>query len=94
MSFLSLQSLWWINFICIIKNVFYNSYRYKDSFSTNGKLTKWNIETGYSFDADVDSYPRRTLVSGVKGGLEIIFNVVDEDLDYICGDSLQGYKVW
>lgn len=32
-------------------------------------------------------------MAGVKGGLSITFQVNDDDLDYVCGDSLQGFKV-
>ncbi|KAF2903796.1 hypothetical protein ILUMI_02373 [Ignelater luminosus] len=70
-----------------------NVSQYKDFFSTNGKLSEWSVESGYSETAGIEAYPKRTFVAGVKGGLSLTFYVHDDDLDYICGDSLQGFKI-
>ncbi|KAF2889903.1 hypothetical protein ILUMI_16270, partial [Ignelater luminosus] len=56
-------------------------------------LSQWSLEKGYQFGSDLDAFPRRTTVGGVHGGLELLFNLNSSDLDYLCGDAIQGYKV-
>ncbi|KAF2903797.1 hypothetical protein ILUMI_02374 [Ignelater luminosus] len=70
-----------------------NVAHYTDYFSTNGKLSEWSVETGYSEKAGTEAYPKRTIMAGVKGGLSITFLVNGDDLDFVCGDSLQGFKI-
>ncbi|KAK5641672.1 hypothetical protein RI129_010219 [Pyrocoelia pectoralis] len=58
------------------------------------KSRKWSLEKGYSPNETFDVFPRRTFTSGFKGGLTIeALNTNNSHLDYICGESLQGYKV-
>lgn len=39
------------------------------------------------------TYPRRALYAGAIFSLEGILTVYDEELDYSCGSSVQGFKV-
>lgn len=55
--------------------------------------TKWSIENGYDADSDLSSFPYRSVMSGLHGGLDLTLRVNSSDLDYFCGDTLQGYKV-
>ncbi|KAF2903803.1 hypothetical protein ILUMI_02380, partial [Ignelater luminosus] len=60
---------------------------------THQPKSQWSIERGYDKDADLNAFPLRTVVSGAAGGVDMILVTYDADLDYICGDALQGYKV-
>ncbi|KAF2892978.1 hypothetical protein ILUMI_13195 [Ignelater luminosus] len=55
--------------------------------------TKWSIEKGYQADSDLRSFPYRSVMSGLQGGLELTLLVNSSNLDYFCGDTLQGYKI-
>lgn len=56
------------------------------------RTSQWSLIEGYKNEKQ-NTYPRRALFSGAKAGLMLDFLSLDRDLDYICGDSLQGYKV-
>ncbi|CAG9833086.1 unnamed protein product [Diabrotica balteata] len=65
--------------------------QYKDFH--RAKLSNWTIENGYSLDDGAITYPRRALYAGAIFSLEGVLTVKDEDLDYSCGSSIQGFKV-
>lgn len=52
------------------------------------------MQSGYDVDADLDSYPRRSFIPSIAGGLRILLRVPREDIDYACIDSMQGFKVF
>ncbi|XP_031352521.1 pickpocket protein 28-like isoform X2 [Photinus pyralis] len=57
-------------------------------------VREWSLDKGYSTSDIDDSYPMRTFVSGALGGF--VFDAMTtkrKDLDYLCQESLQGYKV-
>ncbi|KAF5300619.1 hypothetical protein FQA39_LY11080 [Lamprigera yunnana] len=59
------------------------------------KVKTWSLDSGYP-DAEPikESYPRRTQLTGLEGGF--FFDgmyVNNSQLDYLCGESLQGFKV-
>lgn len=51
------------------------------------------MEHGYSSNADDDVIPKRTFLSGLKGGAIFYMFVNDSFLDTMCGDGVQGFKV-
>lgn len=51
------------------------------------------MEHGYSSEADDHVIPKRTFLSGLKGGAMFYMLVKDIFLDYLCGDGVQGFKV-
>uniref|UniRef100_A0A1Y1L3P6 Uncharacterized protein n=1 Tax=Photinus pyralis TaxID=7054 RepID=A0A1Y1L3P6_PHOPY len=56
-------------------------------------VREWSLDKGYSTSDIDDSYPMRTFVSGALGGF--VFDAMTtkrKDLDYLCQESLQGYK--
>lgn len=55
-------------------------------------MKSWSLEGGYPSNTGLNAFPRRTMISGVNGGLQIDFEVNEDELDYLCSD-LQGYKV-
>lgn len=57
-------------------------------------VREWSLDRGYSTSDLGDSYPMRTFVSGALGGF--VFDSMTtkrKDLDYLCQESVQGYKV-
>jgi amiloride-sensitive sodium channel len=60
---------------------------------TVGPKSKWTLQHGYDKDAGLDPYPLRAYLAGVKNGLQFNIETPRQDLDYACGDSLQGYRV-
>ncbi|KAF2903795.1 hypothetical protein ILUMI_02372 [Ignelater luminosus] len=66
---------------------------YRDSFSTFGKVSKYSIQSGYDPDATLDSYPRRSFIASIFGGLRVLLSIPREDIDYACIDAMQGFKV-
>ncbi|KAF5270640.1 hypothetical protein FQA39_LY01378 [Lamprigera yunnana] len=55
--------------------------------------TEWSLEKGYKDNADLYAFPRRTLISGSLGALDLTFMTLESDLEYLCGDGLQGYDI-
>ena len=55
--------------------------------------TSWSLQEGYSESAGLSPYPLRAYLAGAKNGLTLTILTVNEDLDYACKDSLQGYRV-
>ncbi|XP_056634912.1 pickpocket protein 28-like [Diorhabda sublineata] len=64
---------------------------YKDFHKT--KKSNWSIVHGYSLNDEAITYPRRALYAGAIFSLEGVLTVKDEDLDYSCGSSIQGFKI-
>lgn len=58
----------------------------------NIKNKLWSLEEGYPPNAGLNAYPRRTIISGVKGGFQVDFGIGEDAIDYVCSD-IQGYKV-
>ncbi|XP_068913463.1 pickpocket protein 28-like [Tenebrio molitor] len=85
--------------ICYTFNMLDRSYIYKEDvvhFKNNltvGPKSKWTLQHGYDKDAGLDPYPLRAYLAGVKNGLQFNIETPRQDLDYACGDSLQGYRV-
>ncbi|XP_031352525.1 pickpocket protein 28-like [Photinus pyralis] len=72
--------------------------RYSDNFNNSmkpkNKSRKWSLEEGYPPGETFDAFPRRTFMPGLDGGLTIDnIYVNNSHLDYLCGESLQGFKV-
>ncbi|KAK5640255.1 hypothetical protein RI129_011066 [Pyrocoelia pectoralis] len=67
---------------------YYNSRNIPNQRSSN-----WSLEKGYGDELDQDAMPRRTFIPGIVGGLQLTFWGESNNLDYICSDALQGYKV-
>lgn len=53
----------------------------------------WSLEHGYPPEVGRNTYPRRALFAGTSYALEAKLKVHQDDFDYFCGSSLQGYKV-
>ncbi|KAF2903802.1 hypothetical protein ILUMI_02379 [Ignelater luminosus] len=53
----------------------------------------WTLEEGYDKNAELDTFPRRTILSGIKGGLDLIFVTKSKDIDFLCSDAVPGYKI-
>ncbi|KAG5867983.1 hypothetical protein JTB14_023134 [Gonioctena quinquepunctata] len=55
--------------------------------------SNWTTDGGYSQYDGTKTYPRRALFAGAIFALEGILTVYDEEMDYVCGSSIQGFKV-
>ncbi|CAH1104796.1 unnamed protein product [Psylliodes chrysocephalus] len=55
--------------------------------------TNWSLENGYPITDGKNTYPRRALFSGVIFALEAKLTVYEEDLDYVCSSSIQGFMM-
>uniref|UniRef100_A0A182T5M0 Pickpocket n=1 Tax=Anopheles maculatus TaxID=74869 RepID=A0A182T5M0_9DIPT len=53
----------------------------------------WSMEQGYKPNLGLDVYPRRVVSSGSPAGLIVILKSDVEDMDYLCGNSFQGFQV-
>ncbi|RZB38942.1 ASC domain containing protein [Asbolus verrucosus] len=66
---------------------------YKNYQNIDQSATKWNIEHGYSEDADVDVYPKRALLAGARYALKFELKLPMEKADVTCRDSVSGYRI-
>lgn len=61
---------------------------------TQKRAATWNIDEGY--DKNVkhrDSYPFRAIDAGVQYSLIVILKIDNNDIDYLCGGTKQGFQV-
>ncbi|XP_018572878.2 pickpocket protein 28-like [Anoplophora glabripennis] len=65
---------------------------YKD-YHKAPRLSNWTIQYGYGENDSLITYPRRALFSGAIFALEAKLKIYEQDLDFACGSSVQGYKV-
>lgn len=56
------------------------------------KITNWTLENGYH-GFNRSSYPFRALASGTEGGLNIDLKSLIADIDSVCGQNVDGYKI-
>ncbi|XP_075163784.1 pickpocket 26 [Haematobia irritans] len=59
----------------------------------NPTTTDWNVEDGYSANANTETYPYRVLGSGAKAGLDLLLSGVEKDFDNLCRGPIQGFKL-
>lgn len=50
------------------------------------------MENGYPKNVR-DVYPRRVILSGNDNSFDVYILDIQDNLDYLCSDILQGYKV-
>ncbi|XP_052892633.1 pickpocket protein 28-like [Anopheles moucheti] len=58
----------------------------------NRSSANWSIEHGYRENLGLDVYPRRVVSAGSNARLEVLLKSDVEDMDYLCGDSFQGFQ--
>ncbi|XP_053668364.1 pickpocket protein 28-like [Anopheles marshallii] len=68
----------------------HTAYEY---MAENESSKMWNMDDGYSSGAGGDTYPRRAFGAGRRAGLVVILKVQKYDMDFLCGNSFQGFKV-
>uniref|UniRef100_A0A182WEP0 Pickpocket n=1 Tax=Anopheles minimus TaxID=112268 RepID=A0A182WEP0_9DIPT len=52
----------------------------------------WSMEQGYRASRGLDVYPRRIVSAGSTAGLVVLLKSDVEDMDYLCGNSFQGFQ--
>lgn len=64
------------------------------SIAAQKRASTWNIDDGYKNEIKLqDSYPFRSIDAGVQYSLSVILKINNNDIDYLCGGSQQGYKI-
>uniref|UniRef100_A0A182MR04 Pickpocket n=1 Tax=Anopheles culicifacies TaxID=139723 RepID=A0A182MR04_9DIPT len=53
----------------------------------------WSMEQGYRANVGLDVYPRRIVSAGSTTGLVVLVKSDIEDMDYLCGNSFQGFQI-
>lgn len=59
----------------------------------HGTRSNWTLEKGYDSHAGYDTYPRRVLGPGARGGFNIVVSAMIADYDYSCRGPVQGFKI-
>ncbi|CAH2014689.1 unnamed protein product [Acanthoscelides obtectus] len=72
-------------------------FHFKDYHQAN-KPADWDIDSGYNFDANMTrrsflNHPNNAYVTGYENGLHITFKQLASELDYLCPQNLQGFRV-
>lgn len=68
-------------------------YHFEDYQNVNASSMGWTLENGYSESEEIDTYPRRALLAGAKNALQLTLLTRKADIDYVCKNGLQGFKV-
>ena len=53
----------------------------------------WTLDSGYSSEANLLSYPYRSIGPGALAGLSVMLVAQEKNLEYGCSGPVQGYKV-
>ncbi|XP_035793837.1 pickpocket protein 28-like [Anopheles albimanus] len=53
----------------------------------------WTMEDGYKPGIGSRTYPRRVMSPGAQSGLLIFLRTGEQDMDFLCGNSFQGFQV-
>ncbi|XP_076265224.1 pickpocket protein 28-like [Rhynchophorus ferrugineus] len=53
----------------------------------------WTLDDGYGEEEGLKTYPRRASLAGVKNSLQVSLIAWNEDIDYTCKGSLEGFRV-
>ncbi|KAJ3647274.1 hypothetical protein Zmor_024797 [Zophobas morio] len=69
-------------------------YNYAQYYHVPNKSADYfNIETGYKENANMNTYPRRAMMSGADNALLIFFNIDTDYIDPICNGIFKGFRV-
>ena len=60
---------------------------------TIDRFTKWTVEKGYEADAKLEMFPFRSHSSFSENGVVAILSGFQADIDPVCGDGEEGFKV-
>lgn len=55
--------------------------------------SEWELDLGFHENAGINTFPRRIISGGNRNSLGATLIANKSDLDYLCGDSFQGFKV-
>ncbi|XP_035900497.1 pickpocket protein 28-like [Anopheles stephensi] len=63
-----------------------------DHLSEKKSSKNWSMEQGYKPNLGLDVYPRRVVSAGSSAGLIVLLKSDLQDMDYLCGNSFQGFQ--
>ncbi|XP_039756123.1 pickpocket protein 28-like [Pararge aegeria] len=67
-------------------------YNYLE-YSNRTENESWSLETGYSPETPLETYPHRGSGYGAKAGLTFLLKAKKGELDYLCKGPVQGFKI-
>ncbi|KAJ3647272.1 hypothetical protein Zmor_024796 [Zophobas morio] len=88
--------------ICYSYNMLDRSHIFRDNvvhhsnfYNVRQKSHDYDFDAGwgYSKEAEMETYPRRALMSGADNSFDIYLKYNSNDTDYICNAFHQGYRV-
>ncbi|KAF5291553.1 hypothetical protein FQR65_LT01866 [Abscondita terminalis] len=72
----------------------HSNWKLKSDTDPELKIQNWSIGDGYSPGYNLDSYPKRTFMSGFSGGFLLDELFVNHSLlDYVCDRGVEGFKI-
>lgn len=58
------------------------------------RVSNWTIDDGYKIvDKTQELYPYRVIDAGIQNSLIVTLKINNNDIDYLCGGTIQGFKV-
>lgn len=63
------------------------------NLNSETRSSDWELDEGFHGNVGSNAFPRRIVSGGYRNSLGATLIVNKSDLDYLCGDSFQGYKV-
>ncbi|XP_058456441.1 pickpocket protein 28-like [Malaya genurostris] len=64
------------------------------AFNSETRASNWSLDSGYSEGVGPNVFPHRTITGGYHGGLTVTLLVNRSDVDYFCGNTFQGFKIF
>ncbi|XP_039442675.1 pickpocket protein 28-like [Culex pipiens pallens] len=65
-------------------------YRY---VTETRNILNWSLDRGYSPGSTRGVYPQRVLGAGIGGGLNVVIKANVSDMDNLCSNTFQGFRV-
>lgn len=59
----------------------------------NRTPSNWHVEYGYEDLNGTEKYPYRIFGTGKSASFAVIMRIFEQDIDYLCGGAMQGFKV-
>ncbi|KAF2889034.1 hypothetical protein ILUMI_17139, partial [Ignelater luminosus] len=66
---------------------------YEKAFISHQQQSNWTLENIFNKETAVECFPFHTTLAGSAGGFYIDLSISADDINYICGDTIQGFKV-
>lgn len=84
-----------VTYCFLLQEWLFKVFRLSEDFLLNknqNATLNWNNEDGYLND-DLNTYPNRGFDASIKYGYTVLLQLLEDDFDYICRRSSQGFQV-